>query len=202
MEPCKCLTRLVDMDEEIIAEIDSVLISGRSMLYPVRRVKMLYYSCGANVVDLSNFNLLTKEGNFLLCRIIAVMVREDAMHGNYGRDSFNYQHFNLEEFSFKVGSEQVPLPELKCYMDHNSNDILRPLFSVLLANHLFFSIHELGINASNYRNRNVLLAWDLSQMPLGQSFEMTKEKLLSLIQKLRRANNFVINVIAYCEYDS
>ena len=83
MEPCKLLTRLVDMDEEIIAEIDSVLISGRSMLYPVRRVKMLYYSCGANVVDLSNFNLLTKEGNFLPCRIIAVMVREDAMHGNY-----------------------------------------------------------------------------------------------------------------------
>ena len=97
MESCKLLIRLVDMDEEITAEIDSVSISGRSMLYPVRRVKMLYYSCGANVLDLSNFNLLTMEGNFLPCRIIVVLVREDAMHGNYGRDPFNYQHFNLEE---------------------------------------------------------------------------------------------------------
>ena len=67
------------MDEEITAEIDSVSISGRSMLYPVRRVKMMYYSCGANVVDLSNFNLLTTEGNLLPHRIIVVMVREDAM---------------------------------------------------------------------------------------------------------------------------
>ena len=202
MESCKLLTRLVDMDEEITAEIDSVSISGRSMLYPVHRVKMMDYSCGANVVDLSNFNLLTMEGNLLPCRIIVVMVREDAVHGNYNRDPFNYQHFNLAEFSLKVGSEQIPLPELKCNMDDNSNDILRPLFSALLANHSLFSNEELGINPSNYRNGNVFLAWDLSQMPPGQSFEMTQEKPVSLILKLRRANNFVINVIVYSEYDS
>ena len=123
MESCKLLTRLVDMDEEITAEIDSVSISGRSMLYLVRRVKMMYYSCGANVVDLSNFNLLTMEGNLLPQRIIVVMVREDAVHGNYNRDPFNYQHFNLEEFSLKVGSEQIPFPELKCNIDDDSNDI-------------------------------------------------------------------------------
>ena len=202
MESCELLTRLVDMDEEITAEIDSVSISGRSMLYPVRRVKMMYYSCGANVVDLSNFNLLTMEGNLLPHRIIVVMVREDAVHGNYNRDPFNYQHFNLAEFSLKVGSEQIPLPELKCNMDDDSNDILRPLFSALLANHSLFSNEELGINPSNYRNGNVFLAWDLSQMPPGQSFEMTQEKPVSLILKLRRANNFVINVIVYSEYNS
>ena len=56
MESCELLTRLVDMDEEITAEIDSVSISGSSMLYPVHRVKMMYYSCRANVVELSNFN--------------------------------------------------------------------------------------------------------------------------------------------------
>ena len=202
MESCKLLTRLVDMDEEITAEIDSVSLSGRSMLYPVHRVKMMYYSCGANVVELSNLNLLTMEGNLLPHRIIVVMVREDAVHGNYNRDPFNYQHFNLAEFSLKVGSEQVPLLKLKCNMDDDSNDILRPLFSVLLAKHSLFSNKELGINPSNYRNGNVFLAWDLSQMPPGQSFEMTKEKPVSLILKLRRANNFVINVIVYSEYDS
>ena len=31
---------------------------------------------------------------------------------------------------------------------------------------------------------------------------MTQEKPVSLILKLRRANNFVINVIVYSEYDS
>ena len=177
MESCELLTRLVDMDEEITAEIDSVSISGRSMLYPVCRVKMMYYSCGANVVELNNFNSLTTESNFLPCRIIVVIVREDVVHGNYGRDPFSYQHFNLEGFSLKVGSEQIPLPKLKCNMDNNSNDILRPLFSVLLANHLLFSNEELGINPSNYRNKNAFLAWDLSQMPPGQSFEMTQKSL-------------------------
>ena len=46
------------------------------------------------------------------------------------------------------------------------------------------------------------LAWDLSQIPPGQSFEMTQDKPVLLILKLRRANNFVINVIVYSEYDS
>ena len=80
MESCELLTRLVDMDEEITAEIDSVSISGRSMLYSVRRVKMMYYSCVANVVELSNFNLLTMEGNLLPHRIIVVLVREDILN--------------------------------------------------------------------------------------------------------------------------
>ena len=39
-------------------------------------------------------------------------------------------------------------------------------------------------------------------MPPGQSFEMTQEKPVSLSLKLRKANNFVINVIIYSEYDS
>ena len=38
-------------------------------------------------------------------------------------------------------------------------------------------------------------------MPPGQSFEMTQERPLSLILKLRRANKFVINVLVYSEYD-
>ena len=95
MDNCELLIRIVEMDEEIKAEINSVSIAGRSMLYPVHRVKMLYYSCAANVVDLSNFNLLTTEGNLLPRRIFVAMLREEAMHGNYGRDPFNYQHFNL-----------------------------------------------------------------------------------------------------------
>ena len=112
------------MDEEITAEINSVSIAGRSMLYPVCRVKMLYYSHAANVVDLSNFNLLTMEGNLLPRRIFVAMLREAAMHGNYGRDPFNYQHFNLEECCLKVGSSEVPLPILKCNFNKNDNDIL------------------------------------------------------------------------------
>ena len=73
---------------------------------------------------------------------------------------------------------------------------------MLLANHSLFSNEELGINPSNYRKRNAFLAWDLSQMQPGKSFEMTQEKPLLLILKLRRANNFVINVKVYCEYNS
>ena len=54
MESCELLTRLVDVNEEITAEIDSVSISGRSTFYPVCRVKMMYYSCGAEQFQLTN----------------------------------------------------------------------------------------------------------------------------------------------------
>ena len=113
------------MDEEITAEIDSVSLSGRSMLYPVCRVKMMYYSCGANVVELSNFKLLTMEGNFLPHRIMVVMVREDAVHGNYNRDPFNYQHFNenakrtLCKSIWKIGNESQAWHSFGRWCFHN-----------------------------------------------------------------------------------
>ena len=112
-----------------------------------------------------------------------------------------YRWFKITVSEFTRHTSFFYTCQLKCNMDEDSNDILRPLFFVLLANHSLFSNEELEINPSNYRNRNAFLAWDLSQMPPGQSFEMTQEKPLSLILKLRRANNFVINVIVYCEYN-
>ena len=69
-------------------------------------------------------------------RIIVVMVREDAVHGNYNRDPFNYQHFNLAEFSLKVGSEKIPLPKLIILWDSKLPSIvskLKLLSSTMLA---------------------------------------------------------------------
>ena len=76
------------MDEEINAKIDSVSISGRRMLYPMHRVKMMYYSCGANVVDLSNFSLLTTEGNLLPHRIANQQVQAAATADSSQLESF------------------------------------------------------------------------------------------------------------------
>ena len=164
------------------------------------RGKLTHPSQGQELESAGRFTDQTKNSiSSKKCEKVLYVTVIYTTHGNYNRDPFNYQHFNLAEFSLKVGSEQIPLPELKCNMDNDSNDILRPLFSALLANHSLFSNEELGINPSNYRNGNVFLAWDLSQMAPGQSFEMTKEKPVSLILKLRRANDFVINVIVYSE---
>ena len=44
-----------------------------------------------------------------------------------------------------------------------------------MANHALFSNEELAIKPSNFKQRNVILGWDLSQSPPGQSFEMTQE---------------------------
>ena len=81
MESCQILSHIVEMDDQITREIELVSMSGTSMLYPVRQVRMLYYSKGANTANLSNFNLLIGEGNLLPRQIFVMMLREDAMHG-------------------------------------------------------------------------------------------------------------------------
>ena len=93
MESCQILSHVVEMDEQITREIESVSMSRTSMLYPVRRVRMLYYNKGANTANLSNFNLLIGKGNLLPRQIFVMMLREDAMHGCMNRDPFNYQSF-------------------------------------------------------------------------------------------------------------
>ena len=65
MESCQILSHIVEMDDQIKREIESVSMSGTTMLYPVRQVRMLYYSKGINTANLSNFYLLIGKGNLL-----------------------------------------------------------------------------------------------------------------------------------------
>ena len=198
---CKLLVKMCELDEEVTHDIERVSLT-KSSIYPVRRVRMMYYSNGVNVQDLSNFSLLTGETNELPRKIYVMMVRESSMHGDMNRDPFNYQSFGLSEFCLRVGGQEMPYPSLGCNVEER--DVLFPLFSLLTATNTLFEENNIGINTRNYKTRNVILGFDLtgSQIPAGECFEMSDEKNIELILKLRAPVNHVVNVIVYAEYDA
>lgn len=206
MVSCQILAHIVEMEEEITEDVQKVSLSGRSMLYPVRRVRMMYYSKGQNISDLSNYDLLLGESNILPRRIYVVMVKQTAMQGNKHQDPFNYSHFNLCEFCLRVGNHEIPFPSFPCNMtnEDTNDDYIWPLFSLLQSSNAFVSENEMGIDMSNYKNRNVILGFDLTstQLPAGECFEAGEEKHIELILKLNDVHTFVINVIIYAEYDA
>ena len=75
---------------------------------------------------------------------------------------------------------------------------------LLQSNNSFWNEVELGYNVYMYKNRNVILGFNLSgsQTPPGESFEMTQEKTDELILKSANPQTFVINVLIYAEYDT
>ena len=202
MESCQILSHIVGMDDQITREIELVSMSGTSMLYPVRWMRMLYYSKGANTANLNNFNLLIGEGNLLPRCIFVMMLREDAMHGHMNCDPFNYQSFGLSTVCLRVGGWEQPYPSFDCNFE--TRNVWPPLFTLLQSNNSFLNEVELGYNVYMYNNRNVILGFNLSgsQTPPGESFEMTQEKTVELILKLANPQAFVINVLIYAEYDA
>lgn len=207
MVSCSILAHIVEMDEEVTEDIQKTSMDGLSMLYPVRRVHMMYYSKGQNVADLSNYNLLLGETDMMPRRIFVSMVRQNAMQGDLGMDPFNCQHFNMSEFCLKVGSHEIPFPSFDCSMEDDDDDStshIWPLFSLLQSTNAFITENEMGIDMSNYRSRNAILGFDLtgSQIPAGECFEASNKQNIELVLKLANVHAFVIDIVVYAEYDA
>ena len=203
MESCKILSRLVEMDEEITRQIETVSFSGKSMLYPIRRVRMTYYSRGPNTSDLSNFNILVgEEGTTIPRRIFVVLVKQSAMHGTLGEDPFYYRNCQLKDVSLRVAGQNVPFPEFFC--NFATGNVLGPYFATLNACGAFLNEIDLGIDVSEFVKRSTILGFDLtaSQLQPGEAFEMDKDKNIQLILRTHAPIAHAINVIIYAEYDA
>lgn len=201
LEACYLLARIARVNTEVTNDIESMTFKGKSLLYPLRRVEMSYYSRGPNTDDLSKTDLFNNQ--VLPRRIFMCMVKQSAFSGNKSQDPFNYQHFNVRRIALRTGGRIEPLPQLECNFERN--DWLKPLYALRTATGSFLNEAEIGIDVDNFAKRNVIVGWDLtgSRIRAGEAFEMIKNQKVDLEIKLAEPiDDFVVNVIIYAEFDA
>ena len=201
LDQCYLLARIARVNTEVTNDIEHMTFKGKSLMYPIRRVEMSYYSKGPNTNDLSKTDIFNNK--VLPRRVFITMVRQTAFSGAGNQDPFNYQHFNLRRIALRTGGRIEPLPPLEC--DFTRNDWLKPLYALRSATGSFLNDAEIGIDYDNFAKRNVIVGWDLtgSRIRAGEAFEMIKNKTVDLEIKLNEPlDDFVVNVIIYAEFDS
>jgi len=192
--------RYITLDEEILAGMIESM-KKEPALFPLRYVKMSYFTKLQNTSDFSEVNIL-KGSSTLPRRIFAAVVRQDAFNGSKARDPFTYPDIAFKRVSLKVGGQYEPLEELEINRTEQV-DYLQQCMALQEATGSMWD-EGLGIHPDNIGNRSMFWAWDLtpSKVPPGQLYELPNNKTLDLDMHIDVPLQETYTLIVYKEYDA
>ena len=118
-------------------------------------------------------------------RIAICMMDNDSYNGNYKKNPFNFQHYNLTQIGISVNGEEVPFKPLKLNFDDklhgNSGSIIK---------------------REDYSEGYTIIVADLTPFEIGDSFDLKAEGTLSIDLVFKSPLAATINVLVYAEYDN
>jgi hypothetical protein len=167
--------------------------------YPLRKVKMRFFTHASGQQDVSVHNLCTGQ---LPRRIIMTMVGNTAFHGSYDTNPFLFHHFNCESLVMRVSNSPRPYEVLK--MNYTDSHCLQGMYSLLTANGILNTDRDIGITPEDFMNGHTIYGFDLtadhnSQTPV---FYLVNDGTVSLECRLSEASSESITMICYLEFDS
>ena len=86
------------------------MASGLPALYPVDHVECQYLTLGTGIQSYMKDDLFRGQIPKML---ILAMVLTDAYNGAYGKNPFNFQHFNLSFLELKIDGKSIPFQPFK-----------------------------------------------------------------------------------------
>ena len=126
------------------------------------------------------------------------MMDNDSYNGNYEKNPFNFQHYNLTQIGISVNGEEVPFKPLKL----NSDDKL----IVTAYNTLFSGTGKFHGNCGSIikiiqRDTRSIVA-DFTPFEIGDNFDLKAEGTLSIDLVFKSPLAATINVLVHAEYDN
>ena len=199
LDSIRLLVKIENVDEDVCKDIKSFTFAGQSYLFPIRRVRMTTFTHPTGGQEMLISDLLTGEKE-VPKRLFFAFVRESARTGHYQQDPFNYQHYQVQAVSVRVGGEARPYPQLE--IDYTSGDYTLPLLSLMQTVGTAFGGEEIGITMENYISRNCIYGFNLSgyDSEPGRTFELAEHKTVSLYIRFGAVPDHPITLIVYAEY--
>ena len=133
-------------------------------------------------------------------RIAICMMDNDSYNGNYKKNPFNFQHYNLTQIGISVNEEEIPFKPLKL----NFGDKL----FITAYNTLFSGTGKLHGNSGSiikredYSEGYAIIVADLIPFEIGDNFDLKAEVRLSVDLVSESSLAATINVLVYANYDN
>ena len=204
IEQCRLLVRYIKVDPDLCMEMIADANKGDPFRFSLRHVEMSFHTKPGAVGDISHPGLF-KNGEVLPRRVFIAFVKNSAFRGSQGEDPFNYVDIGLRNYGLKLGGEYRPYPQVIQDTEENvTNSRLMSLFQLLGSTGCYMQEHTLGINLKNCRNRNNILAFDLTSSGTqpGETYELPVRTSCDLELQLRQALAQAHTMIVYAEYDA
>ena len=125
------------------------------------------------------------------------MMDNNSYNGNYKKNPFNFQHYNLTQIGISVNGEEVPFKPLKLNFDDK-------LF-VTAYNTLFSVTGKLHGNSGSiikredYSEGYTIILADLTPFEIGDNFDLKAEGTLSIDLLFQSPLAATINILVYAD---
>jgi hypothetical protein len=143
-------------------------------------------------------------GGQLPKRVVIGFVENKSFNGDYKRNPFNFQHFNLTSISLVKNGKQIPSRPIECDFSDGGH-FITAYNTLLTGTGINFLNQDIGFSRNDYAKGNTLFLFDLTpdlSASCDTHWQLKDIGTLGLELRFSAALADTINCIFYAEFDN
>ena len=180
-----------------VREAHELALLKTNAKYPIREIKMKYFTKSAGCTDLSELNLIN---GVIPRKIVLGLVSSRAFTGIKSANPFNFNHFNIQNLVLRVNNKAMPFENIE--MDFEHGNVGQGYFVLLHGTNRLHRNKDADLTLADFKNGNTLFAFDLTPDMSNSHFNLLKEGTVSLEIRLSQPCSDSVTIVVYSEYDN
>ena len=190
--PLTGLKKIVSIN---IRESHLIKWQKETLKYPIRKVKMSYFTYATGKEDLSVTNMVDGQ---LPTRVVLGVVKSAAFNGSLDLNPFNFIHASVRSIVLRINGRAVPFDDIDLNFDQDK--FLHAYLLLYQGTDSLFTDKSCGITPEHYKNGHTIYAFDLDTNNTGGEMSLIKEGTVSVEIKLSQAITESVTLVCYLEY--
>ena len=173
-------------------------LETRNALYPYTRCETKAYSIpkGTHSFNLDNVFQSSKPS-----RLVFGMVDSDGFNGDYKKNPFRFQHFDVTDVAVVVNGETVPGRPLKLNFDGTQRDYISGYLALFEGTGRSGDDFGNGLTPADYADGYTLFVYNLDpDLKRGKYLNLVKRANIRLELRFSKALPSTIKVVVYAEH--
>lgn len=166
--------------------------------YPINRVLCKVFSIPKGNMSLVQDNVFVGQ---IPKRLIIGCVENDAYHGTFNKNPFDFKHFNLNFIAVYVDGQPVPHNPLE--LNFSQKQYIRAYQNLFMSTEHMRSDQGNFISREDFCDGNTLFAYNLSaDLCDGEHFNLIKHSNLRIEMKFEKPLEETVCVIVFAEFEN
>ena len=195
--------------DQAIRDSTEVLLKQRPAIYPIRRVVCKALTIPANLPNVRQDNIFS---GLVPTSFVFGLVNSNAYTGEYGKNPFNFKHYDISSITLSVNGEEIPFKQLRLKFPNPGDseskkktvDFLQAYNTLFSGTGKMFSNMGLDITRDDYPHGFTLFAFDLTpdMCNTADYFNTVQRGTLSVDITFEYDTPEAISMVCYSDFEN
>ena len=195
--------------DQAIRDSTEILLKQTPAIYPVRRVVCKALTIPANLPNIRLDNIFS---GLVPTSFVFGLVDSNAYTGEYGKNPFNFKHYDISTITLSVNGEEIPFKQLRLKFPNPSDteskkktvDFIQAYNTLFSGTGKMFSNMGLDITRDDYPQGFTLFAFDLTpdMCNTADYFNTVQRGTLSVDLTFEKDTPEAISMVCYSDFEN